>query len=94
MLVGEGALKFARKIAFPVVQDSDTLISDRSRSVYLDKKHKQKKDNDRSCEKHATNDGNVSSKKDNALAETHDTVGAVAMDMNGHIAVSCSTGNL
>ncbi|XP_074616178.1 isoaspartyl peptidase/L-asparaginase-like [Acropora palmata] len=92
MLVGEGALTFARKIGFPVVQDSETLISDRSRSVYLERKHEQKKDDDRNYKKHATNDENVSSKKENALVETHDTVGVVAMDTNGHIAVSCSTG--
>ena len=94
MLVGEGALTFARKIGFPVVQDSETLISDRSRSVYLDRKLEQKKDNDRNYKKHAANDENISSKKENALVETHDTVGVVAMDTNGHIAVSCSTGNL
>lgn len=92
MLAGEGALKFARRIGFPVVQDAKVLISDRSYQAYLNKKGKQDKHTIGNCKKDATGSENIAVKNNSAFLETKDTVGSVAMDASGHIAVSCSTG--
>ena len=88
MLAGEGALKFARKIGFPILKDASVFVSDRSHQMYLKKKCKH------GIESGTTADPHVARKNKDVSSEEHDTVGAVAMDTNGYIAVSSSTGKL
>lgn len=94
MLAGEGALKFARHVGIPVLGDPNSLISNHSHQIYMEEKLKHenlKKDAD--CDSKDTAVEKVSQENKNTQTEGHDTVGAVAMDTNGHIAVSNSTGN-
>ena len=94
MLAGEGALKFARHVGIPILDDPSSLISDRSHQIYMKEKLKcenLKKEAD--CRRNDTAVEKVSQEKNNTQPEGHDTVGAVAMDTNGHIAVSSSTGD-
>jgi len=93
MLAGEGALKFARDVGIPVLEDPSSLISDRSHQIYVKEKLKRenlKKEVDRDRKDTAVE--KVSQENKNTQPEGHDTVGVVAMDTNGHIAVSNSTG--
>jgi len=94
MLSGEGALKFARHVGIPVLDDPRSLIGDRSHQIYM--KEKLKRENlqkEADCDRKDTAVEKVSEENKNTQPEGHDTVGAVAMDTNGHIAVSNSTGN-
>ena len=94
MLAGEGALKFARHVGIPVLEDPSSLISDHSHQIYM--KEKLKHENlkkEAVCDRKDTAVQKVSQENRNTQPEGHDTVGAVAMDSKGHIAVSSSTGN-
>ena len=92
LLAGVGALKFARNIGFPILKDSSALISDYS---YTEEKLKQENHNmNVSSESVTTTVENVPMKNRDTNDEVHDTVGAVAIDTNGHIAVTSSTGRL
>ena len=90
-LAGDGALKFARNIGFPILEDPSLLISDCSYQMYVKEKLRLKNHN-----KHVNRESvatHVTQKNRNTSLDGHDTVGAVAIDINGHIAVSSSTGN-
>jgi len=94
MLAGEGALKFARHVGIPVLDDPSSLISDHSHKIYMKEKLKlENLQKEADCDRKDTAVEKVSEENKNTQPEGHDTVGAVAMDTNGHIAVSNSTGN-
>ena len=95
MLAGEGALKFARHVGIPVLEDPSSLISDHSHQIYMKEKlkHKENLKKEADCTRKDTGVEKASQENKNTQAEGHDTVGTVAMDTNGHIAVSNSTGN-
>eukprot|EP00794_Sanderia_malayensis_P000150 gene150-762_t len=107
LLVGEGALKFARKIGHPVLDDPGELIVQESLlKMHLDSYVKDQDNN-------LTIFNNITGSKDLRELEekarkiamdekmdpsngsvAHDTVGAVAMDANGNIASATSTGGI
>lgn len=83
-LVGSGALKYAKKIGFPILSDPLELISDESRLQLEGNEN--------------FNDAVLSSYNTEKRCTTasgnpgHDTVGAVAMDSLGRLACATSTG--
>ena len=84
LLTGNGALKYAKKIGFPVLTDPLELISDESRLQLEGNKN--------------FNEAVLSSYNTEGRCATgvnnpgHDTVGAVAMDSTGRLACATSTG--
>ena len=96
LLVGEGALKFARKIGFPILDNPLDLITEESKAKCLNADYSDYSDAVSSI---------INSKEARSLAAKlcqpgvksseleHDTVGAVAMDKHGKIAAATSTGN-
>ena len=91
MLAGDGALKFARNIGFPILEDPSVLISDFSYQMYM--KEKLRRENHNKHVNHENVATHVTQENRDTNLEGHDTVGAVAIDINGHIAVTSSTGN-
>ncbi|PFX19807.1 Isoaspartyl peptidase/L-asparaginase [Stylophora pistillata] len=85
LLAGEGALKFAKKIGFPVVEDPLVLITaesyDRSANAanYVE-----------TVEDY--NAGNLKQTDSAGSSQGFDTVGAVAFDSHGQLASATSTG--
>ena len=83
-LVGSGALKYAKKIGFPILSDPLKLISDESRLQLEGNKNFSEAvlsgyNTERRCTSATANPG-------------HDTVGVVAMDSSGRLACATSTG--
>ena len=91
MLAGDGALKFARNIGFPILEDPSVLISDCSYQMYV--KEKLRHENHNKHVNHGSVATHVTQENRDTNLEGHDTVGAVAIDINGHIAATSSTGN-
>ena len=97
LLVGDGALKFAKKIGFPLVENPLELITVESRAKCLSAEFE-------NYLKPIANivDSEEARKLAAKLYQTdvkpkdleHDTVGAVAMDRHGKIAAATSTGNM
>lgn len=86
LLVGNGAVKYARKIGFPVLTDPLELISEESRLQLEGNKNF----NDAVLSAYNTEGRRCTP----ALNPGHDTVGAVAMDSLGRLACATSTGQL
>lgn len=84
LLVGNGAVKYAKKIGFPVLTDPLELISDESRQQLEGIKNF----NDAVFSGYNTEGRRVMA----AMHPGHDTVGAVAMDSSGRLACATSTG--
>ena len=84
LLAGSGALKYAKKINFPILTDPLELISEESRLQLEGNKN--------------FNDAvltgyNTEGRQTSTVANPgHDTVGAVAMDSSGRLACATSTG--
>jgi len=84
LLVGDGAVKFAKKIGFPVLNNPLELISEESR-LQLEGI----KDFDGAV---LTGFNTKEPGSSTAINPGHDTVGAVAMDCSGRLACATSTG--
>ena len=84
LLVGNGALKYAKKIDFPILSDPLALISEESRLQLEGNKNF----NDAVLSGYNTETCNTGA----VVNPGHDTVGAVAMDSSGRLACATSTG--
>ena len=84
LLVGNGALKYAKKIDFPILSDPLALISEESRLQLEGNKNF----NEAVLGGYNTETCNT----DTVVNPGHDTVGAVAMDSSGRLACATSTG--
>lgn len=86
LLVGNGALKYAKKIDFPILSDPLALISEESR-LQLEGNKNFKEAVLSGYNTETCNTGTV-------VNPGHDTVGAVAMDSSGQLACATSTGGI
>lgn len=86
LLVGNGALKYAKKIDFPILSDPLALISEESRLQLEGNKNF----NEAVLSGYNTETCNT----DTVVNPGHDTVGAVAMDSSGRLACATSTGGI
>ena len=102
LLVGDGALKFAKKQAVPILQDPEALTSEYSR-LKAALHGKRVKNNFDSMLAATMNTESLSVDKERnniviqqrlAQDQGHDTVGAVALDRHGNIACATSTGEI
>lgn len=84
LLVGNGALKYAKKIDFPILSDPLALISQESRLQLEGNKNF----NEAVLSGYNTETCNTGA----VVNPGHDTVGAVAMDSSGRLACATSTG--
>lgn len=84
LLAGDGALKFAKKIGFPVVDDPSELITEES--------HERSADAANYLGKVENYIGTVKQTGDTDTKQGFDTVGAVALDSCGRLASATSTG--
>lgn len=83
-LAGNGALKYAKKIGFPILSNPLELISDESRLQL---------EGNKSFNQAVLSAYNTEAEHTTFLANSgHDTVGVVAMDSLGHLACATSTG--
>lgn len=85
LLAGEGALKFAKKTGFPILDNPLELATKES--------HERSRDavNYLGTAEHVN--AGVVEEKDAGAGQGFDTVGAVALDSNGRLASATSTGN-
>lgn len=83
-LAGNGALKYAKKIGFPILSNPLELISDESRLQL---------EGNKNFNQAVLSGYNTEAEHTTFLANPgHDTVGVVAMDSLGHLACATSTG--
>ena len=97
LLVGEGALKFAKKIGFPLLENPLELITDESKAKCLNAEFKNYSEavaNIVDSEEARAIAAKLYQKHVKPSDQEHDTVGAVAMDRHGRIAAATSTGSL
>lgn len=87
LLAGEGALKFAKKIGFPVVEDPLVLITAESYERSANAANYVETVED-------YNAGNLKPTDSAGSSQGFDTVGAVAFDSHGQLASATSTGGL
>ena len=83
LLVGNGALKFARKINFPILKNPLELVTVESRLQL---------EGNSSFNAAVVNSYNTEQSHVAHFNWGHDTVGAVAMDSSGRLASATSTG--
>lgn len=87
LLAGEGALKFAKKIGFPVVEDPLVLVTAESHERSVDAANYVGTVEDFIS-------GNSKQTDSTGSSQGFDTVGAVALDSRGQLACATSTGGL
>ena len=88
LLVANGAVSYAKKTGFPVLNDPLELISEESR-LQLEG---HKDFNNAVVRTFNTEVKHVNASLNNDLNPGHDTVGAVALDSSGRLACATSTG--
>ena len=93
LLAGEGALKFAKRIGFPVLENPSELVTEESHRFSQSAK-------EQGIREQINSDPNLKGDEPVRNADEvvkhgqgFDTVGAVAMDSHGRLASATSTGN-